>query len=72
MSRAFGFSTDLYNCYAVNAPYLEDYFYLKGSVRKDLCLSYRRKLKDYVNSDEFNFYDVAGSILQQRAGKNNI
>jgi tRNA(His) 5'-end guanylyltransferase len=72
MSKIFKLIEDLTVCYQLKAPYTEDYLKLVASGQADVCKDVRLSLVNYVNSDEYNFYDIAKNIYDDVSGKFKI
>lgn len=52
-------------CYQARAPTVEDYLKLSEMKRDNLCMTQRKNLIDYVNSNQFTFYNIVHSLKKQ-------
>lgn len=69
MSKIFQLLTDLKLCYATKVPTAEEYVKLTEYERNLLCDDVRKALINYMNSDEYCFYDILKEKLQKIESK---
>ena len=72
MSKIFSIIDDLEICYQAKAPLARDYEKLSSSKKNNLCEGPRKALIDYVNSNEYNFKDIALNLQQNISSKKII
>jgi len=65
MSKIFQLLTDLQLCYATKVPTAEEYVRLTEYERNLLCDDVRTALINYMNSDEYCFYDILKFKLER-------
>ena len=65
MSKIFDLVRDLNLCYETKAPTAEEYIKLSSQQRKALCNDVKTALVNYVDSDEYCFYDILKNKLEK-------
>ena len=65
MSKIFQLISDLKMCYATKVPTAEDYVKLTDYERNYLCNDVRTALINYMNSDEYCFYDILKTRIEK-------